>query len=197
MKKAVIIISSIVVVALVGWQLYTSKYLAKTEQQPYTVVSSHGPLEIRHYPEAVMATVSTSDRTYKGAANRSFRVLAGYIFGGNSQNQSIAMTAPVHMHMSDTGSAMSFVMPASFTVGELPTPTDRGVKIEQVGARNVAALRFGGWASDEKLAEKTLELLDLINEMGLKPASAPWYMGYNPPFQVLNRRNEVAVQVEL
>ncbi|MCB0756643.1 MAG: heme-binding protein, partial [Flavobacteriales bacterium] len=57
------------------------------------------------------------------------------------------------------------------------------------------AVRFGGWADDQKIKENTEFLMKTLETMNIEPVSAPWYMGYNPPFQLVNRRNEVAVEV--
>ena len=65
-----------------------------TEEPPFTVSVKQGDFEVRDYPALVAAEVSVSgDR--KDAASKGFRLLAGYIFGGNTRQQSIAMTAPV------------------------------------------------------------------------------------------------------
>jgi len=59
----------------------------------------------------------------------------------------------------------------------------------------VVALRFGGWSDDEKIKQNSDLLMKALETMGIEPQSAPWYMGYNPPFQLVNRRNEIAVEV--
>ncbi len=65
--------------------------MSQTEEQSYNVLKTLEDVQIREYDPVIYATVSTDN-------NRSlFRILAGYIFGGNESNQKIAMTAPVHM----------------------------------------------------------------------------------------------------
>ena len=71
----------------------------KTETQEYQVVKIEKDFEIRHYPAATMASISSFARTYKDLRTPGFRKLAGYIFGGNSENKQIAMTTPVHMKL--------------------------------------------------------------------------------------------------
>ena len=112
-------------------QAYISEDLAKTEEQPYEVIWSEGELEARFYPKAVMATVKDSNASYRGSSNQKFRVLAGYIFGGNKENQSIPMTSPVHMTFGDSGSQMSFVMPNNRSLEILPKPNDSSVTISE------------------------------------------------------------------
>lgn len=189
------IIMVVVFLVFTAAQAYISMDMAKTEQQPYEVLWKNDKLEARYYPKAVMASVTDSNSSYRSSSNQNFRVLAGYIFGGNEKSQSIAMTAPVHMEFNESGSQMSFVMPANMTVEELPAPKDRGVKFSDVGEKYVVAIRFGGWASDDKIAENADKLVSTLKTMGIEIQSEPWYMGYNPPFQLINRRNEVAVEI--
>lgn len=65
-----------------------------TEEPSFTVSLAEGDCEVRDYPALVVAAVSvTGDR--KDAASKGFRLLASYIFGGNTAKRKIAMTAPV------------------------------------------------------------------------------------------------------
>lgn len=193
--KYLLVITVAILLIFTAAQAYISNDLAKTEQQAYNVLWKNDRLEARFYPKALLATVHGSDKEYRTSANRHFRVLAGYIFGGNQNGQSIAMTAPVHMHFEESGSSMSFVLPSSMKQEDLPAPNDRGISFEEAGEKYVVAVRFGGWADDKKIAENTEFLLKVLKTMNIEPVSAPWYMGYNPPFQLLNRRNEVAVEI--
>ena len=64
------------------------------EEPKYKVVLKEGPYEIRDYQGTVVAEVTVTGDQYE-AGGKGFRLLAGYIFGGNTGRQSIAMTAPV------------------------------------------------------------------------------------------------------
>jgi hypothetical protein len=194
--RIILIIAAIAGVGLLVAQAYMNKSVADTEQQPYTVLQELNGLETRFYPEAVLATVRSETNGYKASSNRHFRVLAGYIFGGNEAQQSIAMTTPVHMKFDASGSEMSFVMPSDLPADKLPKPNDGSVRFEQTGSRYVVALRFGGWADDKCIRAYTDELLEKAAASGLKVKGQPWFMAYNPPFQLTDRRNEVAVEIE-
>jgi len=167
-----------------------------TEQQAYQVVRRGKDFEVRYYPEATMATVTAGASTYKDLGNSGFRKLAGYIFGGNQEGMSIAMTAPVHMDMSDTGSTMSFVMPQGMTPDNLPKPNDPGVHISTTKPEYVAAIRFGGYASDKDIQKYAAKLEVLLQEQGIKHSGHFRFLGYNAPYQFLCRRNEVIVAIE-
>ena len=142
-----------------------------------------------------MATITSSAKSYKDLGNSGFRQLASYIFGGNSSNTKIAMTAPVHMDINDSASTMSFVMPPEYNKDNLPQPNNSNVKIDHTADEYVAAIQFGGFASNEKIA-KYKGLL----EVALKKSNLSYYghfrfLGYNPPFQLFGRRNEIIVSV--
>lgn len=194
MKYLIIIIPAVLLIFTAA-QAYISNDLAKTEQQAYEVLWKNDRLEARYYPKALLATVKGSQTEYRSTANQHFRVLAGYIFGGNQEAKSIAMTSPVHMYFDESGSSMSFVMPSTMKKVDLPAPNDSGISFEESGEKYVVAVRFGGWADDQKIKENTEFLMKTLETMNIEPVSAPWYMGYNPPFQLVNRRNEVAVEV--
>ena len=169
--------------------------MAKTPQQPYQKIGNKGELEFRYYPESVMATVKNSDTTYKGSSSKNFRVLARYIFGGNEKNQKIAMTAPVHMTRDSNSANMSFVMPEGYDLNNLPAPSQAGIHIHKVQEEYVAVIRFGGYATDKKIAEKENELKDLLQQHGIAHFNNFRYLGYNAPWDFLFRRNEVIVGV--
>jgi len=167
---------------------------AVTEKQKYKVVQTEKEFEIRFYPSAVLATVYSDARNYKELATPGFRKLAGYIFGGNESETKISMTSPVHMDMKSA--SMSFVMPSSYSEENLPKPDDPGVKIERTGDIYVAAIRFGGYASDKDLSHYSEKLRTLLEEKGIRWYGNFRYLGYNPPFQQFGRKNEIIVNVE-
>jgi hypothetical protein len=196
MKKKIILIVLLVVLIPTITQLFTLMASNKTEKQPYTVVKKEKDFEIRFYPSATLATVMTTASTYKDVASPGFRKLAGYIFGGNQDGMSIAMTAPVHMDMSETGSTMSFVMPEGMTPENLPKPNDPSVHISTTKPEYVAAIRFGGYASDQDIQKYAARLEQALQEKGIKHSGHFRFLGYNAPYQFLCRRNEVIVTVE-
>jgi hypothetical protein len=176
-------------------QAFTAVSTARTEQQRYSVVVRDGAFEVRHYPAALLVSVQAPDTGYRAAANPSFRRLAGYIFGGNEDSLSIAMTAPVHMERGAEGSRMSFVLPAAMTMDSLPAPNDPGVSFGQFPESHMAALRFGGFSDDAILRVKEAELLAACRQRGLEVTGPVRSLGYDPPWQLVGRRNEVAVPV--
>lgn len=194
--KAFYIIASIGFLFLMiqSYQLVSSNL--KTENQKYRLVRKEAKFEIRFYPAAMFAKIYSQGTNYKSVASSGFRKLAGYIFGGNDQGKSIAMTSPVRMEIGNQGSTMSFVMPEKYTASDLPKPKDSGVHIVKSSPQYVAVIRFGGYADDEKITEKRDELLALIQKKGIKVAGEYSFLGYNAPFQFWGRKNEVVIPIE-
>ncbi|MCU0362507.1 MAG: heme-binding protein [Bacteroidales bacterium] len=175
---------------------FTAIASGNTEQQKYRVVRAFKDFEIRFYPSATLATISSDAKNYKELSGPGFRKLAGYIFGGNESNTKISMTAPVHMDVNDSESSMSFVMPSGYTKNNLPAPDDPAVKITQTSDEYVAAIRFGGYASDSDLKSWSEKLHGLLKENGITPLGNFRFLGYNPPYQFAGRRNEIIVKVD-
>ncbi|MBK7212998.1 MAG: heme-binding protein [Bacteroidales bacterium] len=193
--KTFLIVSAIAVFIFIIFQSFMLMPSTKTEEQKYTVILQEKDFEIRFYPSATIATIKSNAKTYKELANPGFRKLAGYIFGGNESSTSISMTAPVHMDINDSVSSMSFVMPSSYTEENLPKPNDPNVLIQKTADEYVAVIKFGGFASDRKLKSYSEKLYTILESKGITSYGHTRYLGYNPPFQLFNRRNEIIVSV--
>jgi hypothetical protein len=170
--------------------------IKKTEEQKYTVIRKFKEFEIRFYPSATIATINSNAKSYRELSGPGFQKLAGYIFGGNEADVKISMTSPVHMDINDSVSTMSFVMPSAYTKDNLPKPDDPNVRIEDTEDEYVAALRFGGYASDKDLKFYSEKLNNLLKENDINSFGNHRFLGYNPPFQFIGRRNEIIVSVE-
>lgn len=170
--------------------------MAKTPQQPYKELGKQGAVEFRFYPVAMMASVTSNDPTYRGSSSKNFRVLAGYIFGGNQSGQKIAMTAPVHMETSNGKSTMSFVMPEGYDLHNLPQPSSGVVELHPSAEEYVAVIRFGGWASDKTIETRKKELAEQLSLLGIQHHNNFRFLGYNAPWDFLFRRNEIIVGID-
>jgi hypothetical protein len=106
------------------------------------------------------------------------------------------MTAPVHMDVNDTVSTMSFVMPSDYNDSNLPKPNNPNVIIKKTADEYVAAIQFGGFASDSDLKFYSEKLLNLMKDKGIITYGHCRFLGYNPPFQLVGRRNEIIVSVD-
>lgn len=164
------------------------------EEPAYEVVASWDStdVEIRHYEPRVLAMTEMNS-----GQNSGFRVLAGYIFGGNASEQEIAMTAPVQRSMpASSGAEMAFVMPAEFGLDDLPEPDDQRVKFREEPAYHAAVIRFSGRATDARAEEHWQILVEFLAAEGIETMGSPTLNQYNPPWTLpFMRRNEIIIPV--
>ena len=193
MNKFLWISFAIVVVAGIGLLIvsFTSKNI---ETPKYKVIKTYDEVEVRLYPKMVVAKTNLADKSFDNQGSNGFRTIAGYIFGGNEKNEKIAMTAPVVMNMGDSAS-MYFVMPKSYDKSELPTPNSKNVQIVEVAEKTLAVITYGGFSSDEKIEKHRKQLEQILQKNKLQTKGAYLYMGYNAPWDLINRKNEVAIEV--
>ena len=182
------------------------------EEPAFKQVLREGNFELRDYPAVVVAEVTvTGDQ--KEAASQGFRLLAGYIFGGNKRRQSIAMTAPVAQQAASEKIAMTapvaqtqtttgtwvvrFTMPSAYTLQTLPVPDDARVELRNIDPARFAVLRFSGLAQSGDVEERSSELLVQVTSRRLRALGSVSLAQYNPPWTLwFMRRNEVMVEVE-
>ena len=193
--KIALIVTSIIVVVFILFQTYTTMATEKSETQAYKVLRTERDFEIRFYPSTTIATINSSANTYKELGSSGFSKLAGYIFGGNKEKKQIAMTSPVHMDINDSVSTMSFVMPLNYNKDNLPLPNNSEVKIETTADEYVAAIRFSGFASDKDIKENKEKLENALKAKSISYYGHFRYLGYNPPYQLFGRRNEIIVAI--
>ena len=147
-------------------------------------------IEIRAYAPRIMAVTGMNEDSDSG-----FRVLAGYIFGGNAGEQKIAMTAPVQQTMAGE-KEMAFMMPAEYALKDLPQPEDQRVSFREAPAYTAAVIQFSGWASADKADENWQQLRRFLIAEGIDIIGEPTLNQYNPPWTLpFMRRNEIIVPV--
>lgn len=183
------------------------------ETPSYEVVTRDGPFELRRYDGYITASVQVAASSYGQAANAGFSPLADYIFGNNRSSDQIAMTAPVSVgRASGEKIAMtvpvtstrsrgdyvaSFTMPSAYSMEDLPLPNNPRVTLEAVGPHSVAAVRFGGYMSDQRATRATHELEAWMKEQGVTAAGEPIAAQYDAPWKPsFVRRNEILIPVE-
>lgn len=185
--------------------------IRNTPEPEYQVLLRDGEFEIRTYPSLLVAeTLVAADYTEAGSVG--FKRLAGYIFGGNTRQErmamttpvlreadgeEIAMTAPVLQQTDGRQWRMSFVMPAGYSLETLPIPLDADVVLRQLPAKKVAVLLYSGSLSEGIIARNSQKLLDWLNQRSIKPISPTRSAAYDPPWTIpMLRRNEIHVDLE-
>lgn len=192
------------------------KFAMATETPRYAVIASQDDIEIRRYEPRIIAEVLV-DGELDTASGRGFRILADYIFGNNRINTDqpisisadtstkIAMTAPVSIEPRDDQPTMTdarqwrveFTMPAQYTLETLPRPTNPAIQIRLIPGRLVAALRYSGMNTQNRIDVETTRLQDWIRQNPYSPVGAPELARYNPPWTLpMFRRNEILIPVK-
>jgi len=181
------------------------------EEATYKVVKKDNNFEIRDYAPHILAeTIVEGD--FEEAGNKAFNVLFGYISGDNRSREKLAMTAPVSQEpkgekikmTAPVGQqrvqeswAVSFMMPASYTLETLPEPEDPKVTLRQVPARRMAAVRYSGFWNEKGYLRYKLELESWIREKNYTIVGDPIWARYNAPFTPwFLRRNEILIPVD-
>ena len=215
MRKPMTYILITLVVVIVLWSVW-GFFGSRVEQADYTVVKRMNGYEIREYPAHIVAQ-TTVRGSFGESMSNGFRIVAGYIFGGNTKKESIAMTAPVVAQKGEGSQAsvriamtapviaaaegdsqvISFGMPRSYTLETLPKPNDPRVKIVMIPARKYAVMRFSWYRSDARIKRTQDKLLAALERDGIAAAGSTAYAGYNAPWTPpWMTRNEVLVEIK-
>ena len=173
------------------WIGYTLLYEGRLGQPRYTVTTTTDGVELRRYAPFIIASTaipwSTNEATTGPELNnkagntaidvslsRGFRVLAGYIFGGNQPGERLAMTAPVlSTAPGDAGAgkrqfSLSFILPHKFTEHTAPAPLDDRIALRSVPARTVAVHFFSGNCPEDECSRRAQVLRSLIQRDGYR-----------------------------
>ena len=180
------------------------------EEAEYNVTVQNDKLEIREYAPSIVAEVVVSD-TFEDASGAAFRKLFNYISGDNTgrskiamtspvtqkqEPEKIAMTSPVGQRKSDQGWAVSFMMPAFYTMDTIPIPDDPSVVLREIPAYRAAAIRYSGRWSEKAYKKQLLLLQEWIEEEELEITGDPLWARYNAPFTPwFMRRNEILIPI--
>ncbi len=183
------------------------------ESPRYRTVRKDKKFEIREYEEYIVAEVEI-DGDFSSALQEGFRVLADYIFGGNTSrtrikmtvpvteqavsSEKIAMTTPVITSPVEEGRTyrIAFTMPSKYTLENLPEPANERISFRKVSRHEVAALQFSGGLNSKLAARKARELETWLTENAYSKKSGFVFAQYNPPWiPGIFRRNEVLTEV--
>ena len=161
----------------------------------YTLIDKYGSIEIREYSEYVIAKTSISQGDME-LNNNMFRTLAGYIFGGNSESQSIPMTAPVITKNDESSYDMIFFMLDATKPEDLPAPNNSNVTIEMMDIGKTVSITFGMWATESRVAYYKKILDKYIKDNNLELQSPLMVAQYNSPWAIPPfRKNELIYKV--
>ena len=201
------ITSIIALVLIVG--VLAGPVMSNVEKPDYKVIQSEQNIEIRQYEPMIIAEVEV-DGKREDAIRDGFRLLADYIFGNNTvqqvismtapvqqkENQKIAMTAPVQQQSMGKSWRMSFVMPSKYSMDSLPVPNNNRVRLKKILTKKFVVIEFSGSNSNENVIGHENQLMNFIEANQINIIGSPKYAFYNAPWTLpFLRRNEVMVEI--
>ncbi len=195
MRRKMVLTVTAIVLAGLGWVGWKFTVRGAYESPEYTLIMRDGLMEVREYPEMVLATTSMKSGPIGG--DGSFGRLFGYISGKNEDNRKLAMTVPVFMGQDgDSDGQMAFVVPSRVAKAGAPQPSSDNVAIKTRPAGRFAVIRFSGRISPELISKNEATLRTWIETQGLVAGSTVDAAGYDPPWLPgALRRNEVLIRV--
>lgn len=182
-----------------------------TDEPTFAVSLTEGDFEVRDYPALIVAEVSVMGERQDAASN-GFRLLAGYIFGGNTAKrkiamtapvmqaaaggQKIAMTAPVLQSGNDSDWVIRFIMPRGSMLETLLRPNNPKVHLRAVAPARMAVVRFSGLARQDSIVAKTDALLAFVKAKHPHAVGSASLTQYDPPWKLwLMQRNELIIPI--
>ncbi|XP_056423563.1 heme-binding protein 2-like [Hyla sarda] len=160
----------------------------------YQLLKKYENFEHRHYEETRWVVTPLVQDVFGIEMMKSFRRLFKYITGMNSEGQTINMTVPVAIDVplesSSVSSTMSFFVPHE--VENPPTPTDPEIHLKKSPEFSAYVRQFGGYALGFMYEKHAKALAEDLKALGLQ-FDETYYVraGYNDPFTLFNRHNEV------
>jgi hypothetical protein len=215
MFKIMINLLLFLVIIIAIWSIW-GIFGSRVEQADYTLVKRMKGYEIREYPAHIVAQ-TTVKGSYRDSLNSGFSIVAGYIFGGNTKKEKIAMTAPVIAQNSKENTVsekiamtapvvatangdsqiISFGMPRSYYLETLPTPNDTRVKIVKIPKKKFAVMQYSWYNSDTRITNMQEKLISALARDEILVKGSIAYAGYNPPWTPpWMTRNEVLVEIK-
>ena len=193
--KILLTIFGVILLIFIIVQLFAINGQKNIETYSYDVTKKYDAFEIRTYEESLFTSVQLTSNKYKDVSGEGFSILAGYIFGGNDTGEKIAMTSPVAMSLEDS-TTMMFLVPKKYKLETLPQPNQSQIEFRKESAKTIAAISFGGWANDDKIETYKQKLKSALDAENIPYSNRFSFFGYNPPYEVFNRKNEIIVELK-
>ncbi|XP_038127100.1 heme-binding protein 2 [Cyprinodon tularosa] len=154
--------------------------------------------EIRTYHAAKWVSTTLSGMQSEECIKTGFRKLFNYIQGNNQNKAKVEMTAPVTCRVvpgagpaCESQFTVSFYIPDEHQANP-PEPSDSDVFMEERKEFTAYVRTYGGFANENTRREELLKHLESLKRDGVEFVDKPYYTaGYDAPFKLTNRRNEV------
>ncbi|XP_062406893.1 heme-binding protein 2-like [Sardina pilchardus] len=177
-----------------GQVLFTGLQVPK-----YTTVESKSKdYEIRTYEPSTWVSVTLKGTQGDAIMKEGFGRLFKYIQGDNDKKAKVDMTAPVTGRVeagadpaSESTFTVSFFIPKELQA-DTPKPNNPDLVIENRPEFTVFVRTYGGFTNDQTVQTEHLKLIESLRKDEVTFREEPYYrVGYDPPFKLANRRNEI------
>lgn len=166
----------------------------------FKVLDSNEDYETRVYEPTKWVSTEMETSDYGDAMSKGFWKLFGYIGGKNEKKSKVAMTIPVRgtVNTPQEGETKLTVVTSFFVdqSKDCPAPTEETVHLQEESEEvKVFVRHFGGFAKDHTYKENLKTLKDCLDRDGKCYVTGVYFTaGYDPPFKLWGRRNEVYVK---
>ncbi|KAL4226101.1 Heme-binding protein 2 [Mactra antiquata] len=165
---------------------------------PFIVGNETDEYQERFYAQSTWVSTELLGIDYDKAQYKMFMKLFKYIEGGNKKKMKIAMTCPVTTRIiPGQGAACKSNFTMSFFIaGKVknpPGPSEDDVRLRPQPALHVYVRSFGGYVHHfDEWREEAEKLIAALEKDGREFEREYYYTaGYNAPFQLFNRHNEI------
>ena len=160
--------------------------------------------EIRKYQHSKWVSTQKESMSFKDATMVGFWRLFKYISGENTSNVKIPMTCPVAVKIQPSqGPACESMFTTHFYIpaehqANTPQPSNKEVSLIEYPEFTAYVYSYSGFNSDEKLLQNATEFGTLLERDGVSNYIKDhyYYAGYDPPYRLFNRHNEIWFIVE-
>lgn len=184
--------------AMASWT--PPKYCNGLDCPRFEVLSSNATtnVEVRRYEAAQWVSTNLTGVDYDQATSAGFRRLFRYISGANEQGVKVEMAAPVLVDVypgagpsCNSTFVVSFFVPFSYQ-GKAPAPSSPDVYLRTLPPCKVAVRQYSGYAPWSAAQPQLTALAEQLQRDGVAfDQTFETTAGYDSPFKVFGRHNEV------
>ncbi len=182
------------------------------EEVKYYVITRDHERQIRKYRPFILAQTMVRG-TFEIARDLGIRRLELYLNGHNSFRERLPSTTPffqsrgdrlsftspleIDRHAHEENWVLGIILPARFSVNNMPQPLEKNIKLLKIPSQIVAASRYSGVNSEEVMNRESQKLLIwLEKQKNYKSISEPRFAQYDGPIVIpIFRRNEIQLSL--
>jgi len=172
---------------------FAKKVFSVDGEKNYKIIKKVENIEIRQYQSAIYASYIPLNEQER---NNSFRKVASFIFGDNTNNEKISMTSPVFIKIHNNYE-MAFLMPKKYTLANLPKPNNKDINIYTQPGTLKASINYSGYTNNSIENKKINELKKVLQKYNYSHKNDFEVLVYNSPFDFINRKNEIIVTINM